>query len=48
MQNKLSPIDQSKNTEIPASSPAKIGTEIFDQSIPSMLRLIVDYLAFTL
>ena len=41
-------IDQSKNTKIQPSIPTKICTEIIYQTIPAMLRLIVDDLAFTL
>jgi hypothetical protein len=40
------PTDQSENTEIPAPRPDKIDTEIIDQAIPAMLRLICDDLAF--
>ena len=47
-QTRLPPTDQSENTKVLASSLAKIDAETIDQSIPAMLRLIVDDLAFTL
>jgi hypothetical protein len=37
----------SENIKIPASIPTKIDAETIDQSIPAILRLIVDDLAFT-